>query len=149
MGYWTDSHKDSSPAFPTAMKSFTICCLVLSLAVVASSMDVDERKGKKGKPKPSKKPSKKPSGTGSTAIDWPQVWEMLDQFQTALKSIEASMSEGGSGESGMSGESGKSGEGSGEASGKSGESGSGSGSPAPKPKPKPGKGKKGKGKKGR
>merc|ERR1711934_356645 len=83
------------------MRTFTICSLVLCVAVLASSMDIGDRaKGKGKKPKPGGKPTKptgpKPtapvgSGKGPTGgkggnggsgegSDWTMVWDMLAEL---------------------------------------------------------------------
>merc|ERR1711981_1248313 len=68
--------------FP-AMQSFKICCVVLCVAVVASSMDINERAKGKGK----KKPSGKGAGGKSGGPGWDTVWKMLGEFEDALMDI--------------------------------------------------------------
>merc|ERR1711874_852742 len=111
------------------MKSFQICLVILCVAVLASSMEIGDRK--KGKPKPGKgKPKPAPpaggnggggkgkeggnggvggkggeggkgGNAGEGSADWPKVWEMIGELEEMLKNIE---SYGGEGMGGKGGE---------------------------------------------
>merc|ERR1712186_79315 len=110
MGRYSIPSKESSPLiarFP-ARQSFKICCVVLCLAVVASSMEINDRAKGKGK-----KPSKpKPSGKGGSSSgaggkggssseaggpDWSDVWDLVNQLEDILREIYEASSGGGSG----------------------------------------------------